>query len=311
MQSVCGQRKAISKILDKLEINSNIVIDYQIPELFFGRKFKVRIPERTVWCDESVLFGYDIVIFTDGAKNETGCGAGFHISDTLINLGYKLPDTCTIFQCEIIAIQYACEFAGSVYNGKNIAICSDSQAALQSLNSGNVKAKTVGKCIFELNRAASKNSIDLIWVPGHSNIEGNVIADMLAAQGASLHRSYTEKVPIPMCHIKSMIKDNLNIKWKKAWENTSSGLNAKTLFPAICNKSSAFILSHNRDSIRKIIQVLTGHWPIGKHGIRMGIPVARTCPGCELPSEELTAKHFWCSYYSLSTLRKNILNAYF
>ena len=137
----------------------------------------------------------------------------------------------------------------------------------------------------------------------HSNIEGNDIENMLAAQRASQHRSYTEKVPIPMCHIKSMIKDNLNIKWK----NTSSGLNAKTLFPAICNKSSAFILSHNRDSIRKIIQVLTGHWPIGKHGIRMGIPVARTWPGCDLPSEELTAKHFWCSCYSLSTFSKNLL----
>ena len=47
-----------------------------------------------------------------------------------------------------------------------------------------VKQLLVANCIQNLNTLSQENVVKLMWVPGHSNIDGNEEADTLAKAGA-------------------------------------------------------------------------------------------------------------------------------
>ena len=73
--------------------------------------------------------------------------------------------------------------------------------------SNTLKSTTVLECIRVLNEVALVNQVTLRWVPGHSDVEGNEIADLLAKQSANLHDSYISKVPIPLPIAKLKIQE--------------------------------------------------------------------------------------------------------
>ena len=61
----------------------------------------------------------------------------------------------------------------------------DSQAALIALLSYNQTSKIVQSCYSKLQLLSQYNTLKLIWVPGHSNMIGNKLADGLAREGSS------------------------------------------------------------------------------------------------------------------------------
>jgi ribonuclease HI len=71
------------------------------------------------------------------------------------------------------------------YMGKNIYILSYSQAAVKALDSFNINSKLVWDCHQCLMKLKENNRIQLVWVPGHTEINRNEIADELARQGSS------------------------------------------------------------------------------------------------------------------------------
>jgi ribonuclease HI len=84
----------------------------------------------------------------------------------------------TVFQAEIYTIK-ACimENIEKGYKGRNIYILSDSQAAIQALNNFQINSKLVWDCHQSLMRLAEHNRVKLIWVLGHTEIDGNKMAD--------------------------------------------------------------------------------------------------------------------------------------
>jgi len=68
------------------------------------------------------------------------------------------------------------------YTGRNINILSDDQAAIKALESFQINSKLVWDCHQSLVKLAEFNLIQLVWVPGHMEINGNAIADDLAIQ---------------------------------------------------------------------------------------------------------------------------------
>jgi ribonuclease HI len=71
------------------------------------------------------------------------------------------------------------------YKGRNIYIFSDSRAAITALNNFQINSKSVWDYHQSLVKLAEHNRIQLLWVPGHMGIDGNVMADQLARQGSS------------------------------------------------------------------------------------------------------------------------------
>jgi RNase H len=72
-------------------------------------------------------------------------------------------------------------------SGKNIYIMSESQAALRALKAHTFSSKLVAECLEILKRLTRRCLVTLMWVPGHTRIEGNEIADQLANKGAETY----------------------------------------------------------------------------------------------------------------------------
>jgi ribonuclease HI len=57
---------------------------------------------------------------------------------------------------------------------KSIYILSDSQAAIKALDKHQIISKLVWDCHQSLTKLARHNRVQIIWVPGHEGIVGNV-----------------------------------------------------------------------------------------------------------------------------------------
>ena len=90
----------------------------------------------------------------------------------------------TVFQSEVydicICVLYLCDEVNS-----SIAICSDSQVALKALAAAKTTSQLVLKTMKALTELSIHKCVRLLWVPGHSDIVGNLKADKLAKQAAT------------------------------------------------------------------------------------------------------------------------------
>lgn len=102
------------------------------------------------------------LIFTDGSKSEIGCEQVSMKKNSLERRAFKFPDDCSIFQCEVFAIDKDCEYMRQLgKEDKRIAICVDSQAVFKALTSPVVKSKVV--CIQNLNEIIQNNILKLTY----------------------------------------------------------------------------------------------------------------------------------------------------
>jgi hypothetical protein len=75
------------------------------------------------------------------------------------------------------------EIQANVRSEKHNSICSDSQAALKALQAAKTISPLVMQCQRALSDISTYHSLERFWVPGHSGIRGNEIADELAKGG--------------------------------------------------------------------------------------------------------------------------------
>jgi hypothetical protein len=78
------------------------------------------------------------------------------------------------------------EIQANVRSEKHISICSHSQTALKALQAAKTTSLLVRQCQRALNDISNYDSVGLFWVPKHSGIRGNEIADELARE-VSVH----------------------------------------------------------------------------------------------------------------------------
>jgi ribonuclease HI len=64
---------------------------------------------------------------------------------------------------------------------------SDNQAALRALKSYTFTSKLVAECLENLKRLTTKCKLTLMWVPGHTDVDGNKEADQLANKSSETH----------------------------------------------------------------------------------------------------------------------------
>jgi ribonuclease HI len=164
-------------------------VDAMRPIFNLEPRYRVTVPHREDWTRGPAAPPEvkGLVWYTDGSKMREGTGAGVYGQSVKRRLSYPLGRYTAIFQAEIYAI-LACvyEIQSLDRPEKYVSICSDSQAALKSLQATRTTSLLVQQCQKALNDISARHVVGLPWVPGHAGIRGNEVADELA--GGGLHK---------------------------------------------------------------------------------------------------------------------------
>ena len=143
--------------------------------------------------------------FTDGSKLEGRVGSGVFCPELDLNISFRLPDYCSVFQAELAVVSEVLKWLmRNITASTTINIFTDSQAAIKSLNSLTIRSKTVRDCLTALMEMANYFQIKISWVPSHSDIPGNCKVDELTRadthlQNRSIHENLNK--PFPTCHL--------------------------------------------------------------------------------------------------------------
>ena len=159
----------------------------------FGKQYKCLVMERKDAVQyENVLEPSIIRCYTGGSKLNGRAGASFYIeyatgSQTDQNF-FHLGRYSTVFQVEVFAIAEVAKklIMDRIVNEK-IIILVESQAALLAIQNNIVKSNTVLTYIKNLNILGKDNDVTIAWTPGHTGIQGNEKADILAKSGSALN----------------------------------------------------------------------------------------------------------------------------
>ena len=121
-------------------------------------------------------------IFTDGSIGEDGqVGCAFTIPDHDVCGRFKLNKGLSIFTAELYAICKALSYADTLEDTPHgVAILSDSKSSLQALSKGGTRNRSTlqQETLYLAHKLIAKRfAVTLMWLPLHTGIRGNDLAD--------------------------------------------------------------------------------------------------------------------------------------
>ena len=302
----CGYSKTLSMMPEVAGIT-----DYALSESLFDKKYYTLIPDRDAWRDCIPGGRKCIDFYTDGSKSDYRVGFGVYSKDLGLSIARRLPDHCSVYQAEMMAIKEVAEWLRhNILTKIGINIFSDSQAAIKSLESIFLNSKTALSCRKSLNEMAEQFKIHLIWVPGHRDIPGNCKADELARLGTTLQiPGSLESVGMPLASCKLILRNRSIETTNQRWARLGKCEHSRNIWPKLDPKRSQDLLSLSKQNVSLIVSVVTGHCLIGRHAERLNVATSDLCRTCGDEEEEVSIKHLLCTCPRLWKERLNTLGS--
>ena len=275
--------------------------------LVLDRMFSSKIEDRTAAIRYAGQISEDTLqIYTDGSKQGKLTGAGFSAvrhNEEVHNRHYSLGTIATVFQCELFAIHMGCSWAlTELSDPYHIVFLSDSQAAIQALNTPQVHSGLVMDTITQLNKLGTKHKVDLRWIPGHEGVPGNERADELAREGSTVQPIGPEPfLPLPGNFIIKEIRTHLFNQHLKVYKQESISNKGKTPLLHYLINSRYNTPRLPGDHMRWITWLFTGHSPLNYFQHKVNNQRSPMCSFC--PGEEETTEHFLCHCIGYMTIR--------
>jgi ribonuclease HI len=261
--------------------------DNMEPIINNGRRFQCRINLRENWKYLLHIRNNPYCWYTDGSKKDNNVGLGCYNPVEKLSISMRLSDHASVMQAEMLAIEtVAATLIQRNTETKEITILSDSQAAIKALMSLTVHKKTTLRCITALNELAVNNNVTIAWVPGHSNIEGNEIADKLANEGNS-KVAVDLIVPNAEDKIKMNIEDEILEKCRKKWTESTGMEHSKIFIKGYERKRAKNFINLKRKDIRVLTGLMTGHGLLKNYLYKINKTDDDTCRFCRDKTEEM------------------------
>ena len=231
-------------------------------------------------------------IFTDGSKSNTNTSfAVVHEDGTIISSG-RIDNICSVFSAEAHAINLAIKFSAK-QKGKFI-VCTDSKSTIEAVK----KISNNSETITQIRDSCIKNSkkIKIMWIPGHSNIAGNDLADAAAKSASSqsqVNYNVAENIDIA-----KQIRSKLNTNYLENWVSYTHRYKHFNEFGC----PAKYPRNATRRQITLFAKFRIGHTKITHQHLLQGKD-APCCQHCFLP---LTPMHILEECCLLTNIRKII-----
>lgn len=165
---------------------------------------------------------------------------------------------------------------------ERVVICSDSTAALFSLNSKKTSRDDLLIEIYTIMLRIQRTGGDVqfVWVPAHVGVVGNEKADEIAKTALKLKDDEIMKVPFGKGEAKSLIRKAVSDEWQNKWDTDNKGRHYYSIQKSI--KVKGFKGKYRRDEVI-FSRLRLGHTGLKSTLYLMTKCVSDKCEVCNVP----------------------------
>lgn len=243
-------------------------------------------------------------VFTDGSVDGRLCGAaallfsGSSMTPTTYVVRFSGHHSST--QAEVVALLLGCQ--GVLHHGpiSSVTFVSDSQAALLPLSQSRRSLHLSAELRLNLmDLCASIPEVRLWWVPGHSSVIENDMADFAAKAAAQGESPQADVVPTPSCRsgLRTLICRHYVSRLEAQWHVAHTGRDLHDIMPRFtrCLRWTAGL---SRRQVALTSQFLTGHYATHAYLFRFGSRSDPCCGWCSAPVDDRQHRLFTCPRFA-------------
>ncbi|KAL5615621.1 uncharacterized protein BROUX77_001458 [Berkeleyomyces rouxiae] len=261
----------------------------------------------------------DLWLYTDGSKlSPNRVGAGWVIiqgGQVLLSGNRPVPFRAEVHDAEVLAIAEAITAVDlrDKPRCRKVWICSDNMAAVSRLTSRDVKPGTSEEhlrraqtiCADWLRPDANHPrprpwpdgviEVEAIWVPGHSDVVGNELADRQAGWGADIIATRTG---MSLSWARSEFRARVTTAFRAWWEAEGRNTRFHLRRPVQAPKKAwtSLLDETDRNLARAVLKALSGHGDFAAYHRRFEHEDAvLSCPLC---GADTSPEHIWVCHHN-------------
>ncbi|KAL7280517.1 hypothetical protein ACG7TL_005449 [Trametes sanguinea] len=259
-------------------------------------------------------------VYTDGSDFKGGVGAAALLyvpgraQPKVLQLHLGPSSQHTVYEAELVVILLGMELLRQERRCTGrVSIGLDNMAAIQastlrSPGAGHYHTDWFHTAVGVLKSDRPQLRLTLRWVPGHSDVPGNEIADALAKDAAKGNFLPTDLLPrrlrTPLPSSTSRAGQNFNTELERKaverWRTSRRGIRMMEIDNKLPSKNFAALTQRlPRRHANLLLQLRTNHVPLQTYLHRIGKAPSSTCPTCESDPETVAHFLFACPTYAL------------
>jgi ribonuclease HI len=243
-------------------------------------------------------------IFTDGSlQGEAVAAAAVPPKHTNKTLQHRLPDGCSVYTAELKGILLALKYA---YQSKltKFLIVTDSLSSLEAISTRKITHPLLAD-IQDLHTSLINDGISIafMWVPSHTDIRGNELADEAAKQALKHEVSTVPAQFVPFDDLKRKVKAYVEDAWQKQWSEQTDNKLLK-IKPVLSESSCSDTKNRREETILTRLRV--GHTKLTHSFIFDGTDR----PWCAACDSAYTIQHVLLECVDLLEVRRKYFNCH-